>query len=188
MYKPLVGTETVPNNTMYSEFQQLIRLYFFREILKIWKAEDKEPCDRIKDKSVLNSWHSVDAEICWKCAVAGKEADLLMTKQRYGDYLNNMTNELNAIIPSVHRTYAGKYSKDCMRLSAEYNKLTALYQDVSLHGCTSASIAEESALLQNIKHIQREVAADEYILSWSKPWVVDVCQEEDCLVFQFYYD
>lgn len=186
MFRPLVGTETVPNQR-YNEFQQVVRLNFFREILKIWKV-DREPCERIKNKSVLYSWHSSDEEICWKCAVAGKEADLLMTKQRYRAYLNNMTNELNAIIPSVQRKYASKYTKDCMRLSAEYNKLTALYQEVDLHGCTPVAVVEENALLQNISHIQQEVLAGEYIVSWKRPWVVDIDQEEDCLVFRFYYD
>ena len=51
---PIAGSETVPNQ-IFNEFQQFVRLQFFREVLGLWK-KDREPCERIKDTNVLYSW------------------------------------------------------------------------------------------------------------------------------------
>ena len=183
---PIAGSETVPNQ-IFNELQQFVRLQFFREVLGLWK-KDREPCERIKDTNVLYSWHSKDFDICWKCTVAGDKANLLMSEKNFDVYLGNMLNELNAIIPSIYRKYADKYTKDCVRLSGEYNKLTALTQSIYQNGYTVAAAVEEKALKQNIAHIQQEISVGEYVSSWSNPWVASVVQENCCLVFEFCND
>ena len=183
---PIAGSETVPNQT-FSEFQQNVRLQFFREVLGLWK-KDREPCERIRDTNILYSWHSKDFDICWKCTISGDEANLLMSEKNFDVYLGNMLNELNSIIPSVQRKYMDKYAKDCVRLSAEYNKLTALTQSIYKNGYTIAASFEEKAIKQSILQIQREVMFGEYVSSWNKPWVTSVIQENNCLVFEFCND